>query len=88
MFDSPEKKIQKKERIQMLNNMINFSLSEKQRIALKTVMKYQYPMDVLAEQMGTNRNALYKLIHDARKKFKEEFENKGIRYEDIVEIFS
>jgi RNA polymerase sigma-70 factor (ECF subfamily) len=28
------------------------------------------PIDVLAERLGTNRNALYKALHDARQKLR------------------
>ena len=38
-------------------------------------------MDVVAEQMGTNRNALYKLVHDARKKLRTHLEAQGLSTE-------
>jgi RNA polymerase sigma-70 factor (ECF subfamily) len=28
------------------------------------------PIDVLAERLGSNRNALYKLLHDARRRLR------------------
>jgi RNA polymerase sigma-70 factor (ECF subfamily) len=30
----------------------------------------EVPIDVLAERLGTNRNALYKTLHDARRKLR------------------
>jgi len=33
--------------------------------------------------MGTNRNALYKLLHDARKRMKKELEKRGLSPEEI-----
>jgi RNA polymerase sigma-70 factor (ECF subfamily) len=30
----------------------------------------EVPIDVLAERLGTNRNALYKTLHDARRRIR------------------
>jgi len=35
------------------------------------------PIDVLAERLGTNRNALYKTLHDARRKLRAHLEKGG-----------
>ena len=35
------------------------------------------PIDVLAERLGTNRNALYKTLHDARHKLRATLAGKG-----------
>jgi len=45
-------------------------LTEKQRTALQAVVMRGVPLEVVAERMNTNRNALYKLLHDARKRLK------------------
>jgi RNA polymerase sigma-70 factor (ECF subfamily) len=37
--------------------------------------------------MGTNRNALYKLLHDARKRLKDAMIARGIQQEDVMEVF-
>ena len=42
------------------------------------------PQDEIAEQLGSSRNALYKLTHDARKKLKERLEVAGFTAEDLV----
>jgi RNA polymerase sigma-70 factor (ECF subfamily) len=39
------------------------------RIALALVVE-EVPVDLLAEQLGTNRNALYKTLHDARRRLR------------------
>jgi RNA polymerase sigma-70 factor (ECF subfamily) len=39
------------------------------RVALALIIE-QVPIDVLAERLGTNRNALYKTLHDARQRLR------------------
>jgi RNA polymerase sigma-70 factor (ECF subfamily) len=36
------------------------------------------PIDVLAERLNTNRGALYKTLHDARRKLRGELEERGL----------
>jgi RNA polymerase sigma-70 factor, ECF subfamily len=36
------------------------------------------PIDVLAERWDTNRNALYKTLHDARRKLRRHLEDRGL----------
>ena len=43
-------------------------LTPQQREVLLTVVAGRVPLDVLAERRGTTRGALYKTIHDARRK--------------------
>ena len=39
------------------------------------------PIDVLAERLSTTRGALYKTIHDARKKLRSHLAGQGLRFE-------
>lgn len=70
---------------QELQRVIEESLTEKQRMAITSVMLKGLPIDQVAELMDTNRNNMYKLIHDARMKIKNEFEKKGITLEDFLD---
>jgi RNA polymerase sigma-70 factor (ECF subfamily) len=45
------------------------------------------PLDDLARQMGTNRNALYKLIHDARQRLKARMIEEALSVEDVLAAF-
>lgn len=58
-------------------------LSEKQMAALTLVALKGVPLEVAAERLGTNRNALYKLIHDARLKLKSRMAKAGMSVEDL-----
>ena len=40
------------------------------------------PIDVLAERLNTTRGALYKTIHDARKKLRSQLAEEGLRFEE------
>ena len=46
------------------------------RIACALIVD-EVPIDVLAERLGTNRNALYKTLHDARRKLRAELRDRG-----------
>jgi RNA polymerase sigma-70 factor, ECF subfamily len=63
------------------------ALSERQYQALVAVALRGVPMDVVAEQMGTNRNALYKLIHDARRKLRDALEAQGLSINYVLHLF-
>jgi RNA polymerase sigma-70 factor (ECF subfamily) len=41
------------------------------------------PIDVLAERLDTNRNALYKTLHDARRKLRAVLGDRGFPVEAI-----
>ncbi|MDP3951925.1 RNA polymerase sigma factor [Microbacterium sp.] len=46
------------------------------RVALALIIE-QVPIDVLAERLGTNRNALYKTLHDARQRLRASLTDGG-----------
>jgi RNA polymerase sigma-70 factor (ECF subfamily) len=46
------------------------------RIALALIVD-EIPIDVLADRMGTNRNALYKTLHDARSRLRDHLAGQG-----------
>jgi DNA-directed RNA polymerase specialized sigma24 family protein len=45
------------------------------------------PVSEVARRMGTNQNALYKLLHDARKKLKRQMEAAGISPHEVLAVF-
>jgi RNA polymerase sigma-70 factor (ECF subfamily) len=52
-------------------------LTSHQRDVLVAVALNDVPIDVLAERLGTTRGALYKTIHDARRKLRRTLEADG-----------
>jgi RNA polymerase sigma-70 factor, ECF subfamily len=59
-----------------LRRLIETDLTEKQRAVMRAELD-GVPQAVIAERLGTNRNALYKLGHDARMKLKRGLEAAG-----------
>jgi RNA polymerase sigma-70 factor (ECF subfamily) len=57
---------------------IRTDLTPKQRQVLVAVVLEGVPIDVLAERLGSNRNALYKTLHDARRRLRAHVETSGL----------
>lgn len=78
---------EKSEVLEVLQSLIDSELTEKQRMALRAFLA-GFSTDGIAERVGTNRNAVYKLIHDARIKLKDGLERAGITADDFQSIFA
>jgi RNA polymerase sigma-70 factor, ECF subfamily len=84
---SPEEKTSQSLMIETIMRVIQENLTDRQRDAIMAIISGGMPLEVVAERMGTNRNALYKLIHDARKRLKNELLAEGLSTEDIFSAF-
>ena len=84
---TPEKVAERDDVMEKIELALKEALTERQYQALVAVALKGIPMDVLAERMGTNRNALYKLIHDARRKLKNHLEAQGISTDYMMNLF-
>jgi RNA polymerase sigma-70 factor (ECF subfamily) len=67
--------------------VIRTELTDKQRQVLKWIAFDEVPMDVVVQRLGTNRNAVYKLLHDARLKVKRHFSTRGYEVEEVYDLF-
>jgi len=65
-----------------LREEIPARLSERQRYVLVAVTLNDVPIDVLAERLGATRGALYKTLHDARRKLRAALAARGFDLED------
>ena len=72
-----------REAVALTRRLIAEELTERQRTALDAVMM-GVPLEDLAERMETNRNALYKLLHDARVRLRKAFEARGLSANDLL----
>jgi len=70
-----------------LQEAIATGLTDKQRTALLAELNGM-PLAEIARLLGSNRNAVYKLTYDARKKLKQALEAAGYRAEDIQAAFA
>jgi RNA polymerase sigma-70 factor (ECF subfamily) len=83
----PEQRITQINMAEVVQRIINEELTERQRVAILAVMAGNMPMEEVARRMDTNRNALYKLIHDARKRIQSHLQVEGLSPEEILGVF-
>jgi len=67
---TPQEDLETAELLADLREAIERDLSPHQRQVLVAVTLQDVPIDVLAERLDTTRGALYKTIHDARRKLR------------------
>jgi RNA polymerase sigma-70 factor (ECF subfamily) len=70
-----------------MHEVIRNGLTTKQREALLAELR-GVPQDEIARHLGSNRNALYKLTHDARKRLRRGLEAAGFTAEDVGAAFA
>jgi len=66
---------------------VDEELTDKQRRALLAALGGMH-LEEVARRMGTNRNALYKLLHDARKRLKRRMVAEGLSPQEVLSAFS
>lgn len=83
----PETSAEQRELVRTIGRLIHDSLTERQRKALIAVAVKGMPTEEVARRMDTNRNALYRLIHDARLALKGALAREGLTPEQIMSTF-
>jgi RNA polymerase sigma-70 factor (ECF subfamily) len=84
---SPEGAAERADMLAHVRRVINEELTERQRNALVMLGLQGMPMEVTARKLNTNRNALYKLLHDARLRLKSRLEAEGLSAQEILAAF-
>lgn len=84
---TPEESVERADVLAKINTALEQALTERQYQAIIAIALKGVPMDIVAEQMGTNRNALYKLLHDARKKLKAHLQSQGLSMDYMLTLF-
>lgn len=79
---SPSGEAESNELLASISAAIESELTAHQREVLVAVALNDVPIDVLAERLNTTRGALYKTIHDARKKLRSHLAEAGLRFEE------
>ena len=74
---SPSQQAEEGELLAALQAAIATELSAHQREVLVAITLNGVPIDVLAERLNTTRGALYKTLHDARKKLRSRLAGRG-----------
>ena len=71
---APDEELEQTELMANLQRAVNELLTPHQRSVLVALALNGVPIDVLAERLGTTRGALYKTLHDARRKLRDHLE--------------
>jgi RNA polymerase sigma-70 factor, ECF subfamily len=81
----PDQSAEQSELLDTLQRAIADVLSPHQRRVLVALALNGVPIDVLAERLNTTRGALYKTLHDARRKLRSHLEKQGLSLETLEE---
>jgi RNA polymerase sigma-70 factor (ECF subfamily) len=66
--------------------MLAEDLTERQRRAMMAMLRGM-PLEEIARRMKTERNALYKLLHDARVRLKDRLGREGLTAAEVLALF-
>ena len=78
---SPGEETEQKELVAAVQGAIRDALTPHQRQILVALALNGVPIDVLAERLDTTRGALYKTLHDARRKLRSHLADEGLSLE-------
>ena len=79
----PAARYDRAELLGAIRALIDSALSARQREVLIALTIQGIPIDVLADRLGTTRGALYKSLHDARRKLRAELAAAGYDLESV-----
>ena len=79
----PDEQIEQTELLSTLQHAVAEVLTPHQRTVLVALALNGVPIDVLAERLGTTRGALYKTLHDARRKLRSHLDDRGLALESV-----
>ena len=72
----------------LVDHIIRDELTPRQRQALVGRMVEEKPLVVLAAELNTTKDNVYKLIHDARKHVKRALQERGLTGADVLAVFA
>ena len=84
---SPELTTEQSQLMDDVQRLIEEELTERQKKAMVAIRIHGMPMEEVARRMDMTRNALYKLLHDARIRLKKRMEEEGLTPEDVLASF-
>lgn len=83
----PDRSAQQQEIWETVREVIQTELTERQRAILTAIVFDDVPVDVITKEFRMNRNAVYKMVHDARAKLKRRLEDRGFDVAEILNLF-
>ncbi len=82
---APHGEAEMNELLAAIRQEIETSLTPRQREVLVALALNEVPIDVLAERLDTTRGALYKVLHDARKRLRVALAERGMIVDERME---
>jgi RNA polymerase sigma-70 factor (ECF subfamily) len=68
---APLQRLERNQLMAALERAVREQLTERQRMIFQSVTVHDVPIDVLAERLASTRGAIYKTLHDARRKLRQ-----------------
>jgi RNA polymerase sigma-70 factor (ECF subfamily) len=84
----PEQHTLQMEMVAAIQDGIEQKLTLRQQEVLRALVFEEIPMDEVVRHWGSNRNAVYKLVHDARRKLKTYLASRGFDVKEIFDLFA
>jgi RNA polymerase sigma-70 factor (ECF subfamily) len=81
---NPGERAERREQLGALKTAIEGELTPRQREVFVAIALNEVPIDVLALQLGSNRNAVYKNLFDARRRLRESLAAAGHPLEEAA----
>ena len=84
---APERAVLQRELWTLVRQLIEVELTPHQRTILLAHVFHQKPLDLLAAELGTSRDAVYKAIYDARRKLRAALLARGVTVAEALGVF-
>mgnify|MGYP006302168941 CR=1 FL=1 len=84
---SPDVLAEQSDWMEILRKILQEELTENQQKLMAAVVIHGMPLEEAAKRMGSNRNALYKMMHDARKRLKNRLTREGLSLDTLLSVF-
>lgn len=83
----PDERVTRNQIWTLISDVIENEFTERQRIVFVSQYFHGVPPGKIAEKLGTNRNNVYKISHDARVKLKDRLLKLGLTEDEILAAF-
>lgn len=83
----PEGTVEQRELMRQIEGILLEELTPRQLSLMKAVALRGIPMEAIAQKLGVKRNALYKMMHDARLKLKRRMALEGLDLHETIAAF-
>ena len=83
----PDAEMMRRQIWEIIHRIIEEEFTDRQRMVFINQYFHGVPPDVIAEQLNTNRNNIYKIAHDGRLKLKKHLLAQGLTENDVLAIF-